>query len=152
MLPLVTVTLPTMYIHKIFHLRQPLNEARERLRAPGTWGGSDDDVSVHCANKNGYLKFSSREGAPISADIVELPGEEEDRILFRSVCGEVELAGMIELFPIRPNLTEAVLTVEYDAPAGVQSIIERVTIGLDQFLNRQLAKIERARAGAELCA
>jgi uncharacterized membrane protein len=141
-----------MFIHKIFHLRQPLNEARARLRAPGTWDGADTAVSVHCADASGHLAFSSREGTPISADIVEVPGEEEDRILFRSVCGEVEVAGIIELFPIRPNLTEAVLTMEYDAPSGVQSVIERITVGLDQFLNRQLAKIERARAGAELCA
>jgi uncharacterized membrane protein len=106
------------------------------------------------ADKGGTsrLEFSSREGDPISADIVEIPGEEEDRILFRSLCGEVEVAGIIELFPIRPNLTEAVLTMEYDAPSGMQKVIERISVGLDQFLNRQLAKIERARGGAEMCA
>jgi hypothetical protein len=145
-----------MYIHKIFHLRQPLHLAREHLRAPGTWSSSDQGISMHRdgADKGGTsrLEFSSREGDPISADIVEIPGEEEDRILFRSLCGEVEVAGIIELFPIRPNLTEAVLTMEYDAPSGMQKVIERISVGLDQFLNRQLAKIERARGGAEMCA
>jgi len=141
-----------MFIHKIFHLRQPLNEARERLRAPGTWTTSDRDVSVNCGSNGsdviGHLEFQRWLGDPISADIEEVPGDETDRILFRSVGGDVELAGMIELFPIRPNLTEAVLTVEYEAPSAMQKAIERVSVGLDQFLNRQLARIERARTGA----
>jgi hypothetical protein len=145
-----------MTIHKIFHLRQPIHEARERLRAPGTWTSSDNDISVQYSSGEGegagHLMFHSRHGSPISADIEEVPGDEQDSILFRSVCGEVELAGMIELFPIRANLTEAVLTVEYDAPSTMQKAIERISVGLDQFLNRQLARIERARAGVELCA
>jgi hypothetical protein len=145
-----------MLIHKIFHLRQPLHEARERLRAPGTWTSSDHDVSVNCTAAAlegiGHLEFESRHSGLISADIEEVPGENGDCILFRSVSGDVELAGMIELFPIRPNLTEAVLTVEYEAQSAMQKAIERISVALDEFLNRQLARIERARAGAEMCA
>ena len=140
-----------MFIHKIFHLRQPLNEARERLRAPGTWTRTDHDVSLNCDPQDsgaiGHVEFQTRHGGPISADIEEVSGSEPERILFRSVSGDVELAGMIELFIIRPNLTEAVLTVEYEAPSAMQKAIERISVGLDQFLNRQLARIEKSRAG-----
>jgi hypothetical protein len=147
-----------MYIEKIFHLRQPLNEARERLRSAGTWTASEEDALVHCAANDlevfGHLEFKSRQGELISADIEEVLGDEPDRILFRSTHGDVELAGVIELFPIRPNLTEAVLTVEYEAPSVMQKAIERISVGIDQFLNRQLARIERARVGEAvgLCA
>jgi hypothetical protein len=147
-----------MFIHKIFHLRQPLNEAREHLRSARTWTASEQEALVHCAATDseifGHLEFKTRHGEPIAADIEEIPGDEPDRILFRSRNGDVDLVGVIELFPIRANLTEAVLTIEYEAPSVMQKAIERISVGIDQFLNRQLARIERARVGeaAGLCA
>ncbi len=60
------------------------------------------------------------------------------RILFRSVGGDVELAGMVELFEIRPALTEVVLTLDYETLSPLQKAFE----ALDRFLNRQLARIE----------
>ena len=79
-----------------------------------------------------------------------MPGDDPNRILFRSVDGTVELAGMIELFPIRPNLTEAVLTVEYEALSPLQKAIDAMSIALDRFLNRQLARIEGCMARGAL--
>jgi len=135
-----------MFIHKIFHLRQPVAEARERLRELGTFSGSEHDFEVRCSRIEpdgiGRLEFKSRHGHRVSADIEEVPGDDPNRILFRSVEGTVELAGMIELFPIRPNLTEAVLTVEYEAFSPLQKAIEAMSTALDRFLNRQLARAE----------
>jgi hypothetical protein len=143
-----------MLIHKIFHLRQPVKEARERLREMGTFNGSEKDFEVRCARIEpagmGRLEFKSRQGEQVSADIEEVPADDPNRILFRSVDGTVELAGMIELYPIRPNLTEAVLTVEYEAISPLKKAIEAMSMALDRFLNRQLARIEGcvARAAA----
>jgi hypothetical protein len=54
------------------------------------------------------------------------------------VGGNAEVAGMIEFFPIRPNLTEVVLTLDYDAMSPLQKACDT----LDRFLNRQLSRIE----------
>jgi ribosomal protein S28E/S33 len=130
-----------MLINKIFHLHQPVTEARERLRQMATWNGLGD-AEVHCSTIEpegvGHFEMTGASGQRVSADIQELPGEDPNRILFRSVRGNVELAGMIELFEIRPNLTEAVLTLDYETMTPLQKVFE----ALDRLLNRQLARIE----------
>jgi uncharacterized membrane protein len=135
-----------MLIHKIFHLRQPVTEARERLRELGTWSGFEKDIEIHCvmieSEGIGRLEFKNPQGQRVSADIEEVPSDEPNRIMFSSVGGTMELAGMIELYPIRPNLTEAVLTVEYEAVSPLQKAIETMAMAFDRFLNRQLARIE----------
>ena len=135
-----------MFIHKIFHLQQPVTEARERLRELGSFSGSENDFEVTCSRNDpdgiGHLEFKNRQGQRICADIEEVPGDDPNRILFRSNGGTVELAGMVELYPIRPNLTEAVLTVEYEAPSPLQKAIDAMATALDGFLNRQLARVE----------
>ena len=135
-----------MYIHKIFHLHQPVTAARQRLRDLGICNSSEKDFEVTCSKIEprglGRLECIIRRGQRVSADIEEVPGNDPNRILFRSVRGPVELAGMVELFPIRPNLTEAVLTIDYEPVSSLQKVFEAMAIGLDHFLNRQLARIE----------
>jgi hypothetical protein len=143
-----------MLIQKIFHLHQPVNEARERLREIGSCDSREKDFEVTCSRMEGEgigrLELRMGHGQRVSADIKEVAGDDPNRILFRSVGGAVELAGMVELFPIRANLTEAVLTVEYEARSPMQKALEAMSMALDGFINRQLARIEtcmvRARA------
>lgn len=135
-----------MFIYKIFHLHQPVTAARQILRDIGTCRSSEKDFEVTCSKIEpqgiGRLECVIRHGQRVSADIEEVPGDNPNRILFRSVRGPVELAGMLELFPIRPNLTEAVLTVDYEPVSSLQKFIDIFSIGMDHFLNRQLARIE----------
>ena len=137
-----------MFIQKIFHLRQPLPEARQTLRELGTWNDLEKDQEVRCSKLESEgvsrVELKTTTGEIVCADIVEVAGDEPDRLLFRSVGGMMELAGMIELYPIRANLTEAVLTVEYEAISSLQKAIEAMSAALDGFLNRQLARIEGA--------
>ena len=88
-----------------------------------------------------YCQFYYQ-GHRFTVTIGEVPSDEPNRIMFSSVGGTMELAGMIELYPIRPNLTEAVLTVEYEAVSPLQKAIETMAMAFDRFLNRQLARIE----------
>ena len=139
-----------MLIQKIFHLRQSVHEAREKLRELGNCKASERDFEVTRIEREGIgrLELKIGLGQRISADIEEVPGDEPNRIMFRSVGGAVELAGVVELFPIRPNLTEAVLTVEYEAVSPVQKALEAISMAMDRFLNRQLARVEGCVAGA----
>jgi len=129
-----------MVINKIFHLHQPLPKARESLRKLDTWSASEKDI--HCSVTEseglGHVEFQLPQSNPILADIQEVPGQDPTRILFRSVRGNLELAGLIDLVQIRPNLTEAVLTLDYQLVSPIQKAVESV----DRFLNRLLARIE----------
>ena len=131
-----------MLINKIFHLRQPVAEARQRLRELETWNGLENDAEVHCSMMEtegiGRFEFTTGHGQRVSTEVQELPGDDPNRILFRSVGGNVKLAGIIEIVPIRPNLTEVVLTLDYESGSRMKKVFE----ALDQFLNRQLARIE----------
>ncbi|MGA3170239.1 MAG: hypothetical protein ABSE62_04430 [Chthoniobacteraceae bacterium] len=130
-----------MFIDKIFHLRQPLPEVRRRLRKPRTWSAWQEDPEVHCSlmEWDGMrFEFATRQADRFCTHIEELPGRDPNRILFRSVRGNVALAGMLELIPIRPNLTEVVLSLDCEAPSPMQKVVEAV----DRFLNRQLTRLE----------
>jgi hypothetical protein len=130
-----------MFIDKVFHLHQPLPEVRKRLRQPRTWSAWQEDPEVHCSLmewEGMRFEFAARQAQRFCAYIEELPGRDPNRIVFRSVRGNVALAGMLELVPIRPNLTEVVLSLDYEAPSAMQKIVEAV----DRFLNRQLTRLE----------
>jgi hypothetical protein len=136
-----------MLIHKIFHLREPVTEARRHLREVQTWSGPENGGEARCSaidpDGTGHFEFAPRhDGQSVSADIREVPDADPNRILFRSVGGNVRLAGMIELFPIRPALTEVVLTVDYEAASPLQKAFGTAATALDRFLNRQLSRIE----------
>ena len=136
-----------MLIHKIFHLREPVTEARRRLREVQTWSGPGNGGEARCSaidpDGTGHFEFTPGCGSQrVSADIREVPGADPNRILFRSVGGNMKLAGMIELFPIRPTLTEVVLTVECEATSPLQKAFDTLATALDRFLNRQLSRIE----------
>ncbi len=131
-----------MFIDKIFHLRQPVAEARRRLRELDMWTAWVEDAEVRCWMSGegvGRVEFGTN-GDRMSADIEELAGEDPNQILFRSVRGDLELAGILELVAIRPDLTEVTLTLDYEPARGVR----RVVVAVDAFLDRQLARIERS--------
>lgn len=137
-----------MLINKIFHLHQPLAEASRRLREPETWEELDAQMRITMREGTRHFEFIPRNGEPIAADIRELPGDEPGRIIFRSVAGDVELAGMIELFEIRENLTEAVLTVDYKPVSQLQ----KACVAVDRFLNHMLGRLEQRLAERAACA
>jgi len=131
-----------MLINKIFHLREPVAEARKRLCELQTWNGAESDADVNCSlietEGIGHFELSTRQGQRVTADFQEAPCDDPNRILFCSKGGNLEVAGIFELFPIRPNLTEVVLTLEYEEASAVQ----KAFAALDRFLNRQLARME----------
>jgi uncharacterized membrane protein len=75
-------------------------------------------------------------------ELVALPSDDETQTLFRSVGGNMQVAGMIEFVPIRDNCTEVQVTIEYGIHSPMHSVFDAVTNAVDRFLNKQLRRIE----------
>ena len=131
-----------MFIHKIFHLHQPLQESRRRVTEFGAFRELMNHGSHFDEDGTGHFEVKTRLGQRITADIRQVPSEDPNRIVFHSVAGNVDLAGMIEFVPIRENLTEVVLTLDYEVASSLERAFDMLTSTLDRLLNRQLTRLE----------
>jgi uncharacterized membrane protein len=137
-----------MLLQKTFHLHQSIDEARATLtdlqntrnllsgirQAAVTAEGT---LSVECAMSRGLLA---------KVEIAGLPTDEEDQMLFRSVAGNIEVAGLVELYEVRPNCTEVQLTLDYTLKSSVHRFLDATAGVVDRYVNRQLALLEQQHA------
>lgn len=130
-----------MYIQKIFHLHLSLEASRERVLECGALWELEIERATFTHDR-GHFEVETGLGDRLSSDIRKLPGEDPNRILFQSVGGNVELAGMVEFAPIRENLTEVTLTLDYEMVSPIQRAFDALTSNFDRFLNRQLIRLE----------
>ncbi|HEX5175513.1 MAG TPA: hypothetical protein VFV83_00715 [Chthoniobacteraceae bacterium] len=144
-----------MLIQKIFHVRLGLAEARSRLSRFHTYAHVLEDVDVASfADETALFEFTTKNGFEAKVELIGLPSDEETQTLFRSVGGNMQVAGMIEFVPIRDNCTEVQVTVEYAIHSPMHSVFDAVTNAVDRFVNKQLRRIEahfkgRKFSGAE---
>src|SRR4051794_26728528 len=111
-----------MFIQKIFHVHSPLAETKTRLSRVQAYRAHLQGVRKALVTAEGVGQFDCALSRGLRAHcvLVELPTGEENQILFKSTTGNVNLAGVIEFVPIRENLTEVQLTIEY----GFRSVID----------------------------
>ena len=134
-----------MLIQKTFHLHQSASKARNNLADIASYRRELSEVrelSV-TAEGTGRLEFTPRHGQKIAADFVEascekLPGCH----MFRSVKGNVEFVGMFEFFQVKENLTEVVVTIDYQLGSRAQRMMDWVTSSTERFLDRQIERIQ----------
>ncbi|MEA3187959.1 MAG: hypothetical protein QOD99_1789 [Chthoniobacter sp.] len=133
-----------MLIEKTFHVHQPIHETRARLATMASYRRQLDRVTKAVITADGIaqIRFEPGLGYTLNIDLVEIPSAESDRTMFRSVGGNVEVAGMIEYFAIRENLTEVVLTLDYELKAPLARVVDSVTSVIDRFLNDQLRRMQ----------
>jgi hypothetical protein len=138
-----------MLIQKIFHIRLNLLETKSRLLALHREEQGWQDVEVGKITPDGrtQLRFKPADGFQAQVELLALPSENPCHTLFRSTGGDVEVTGLIEFVPIRSNVTEVQLTIDYNIKSPLHRLLDRVTASFDRFLNRQLRRIE-ARFGS----
>ncbi|MDB6172624.1 MAG: hypothetical protein JWL59_1935 [Chthoniobacteraceae bacterium] len=132
-----------MLIQKIFHVCQSLDETQKRLVEIGHHLGSLDGVKL-CAEENQptHLELAAGNGFHAHVHLEQLPCEDADQILFRSVDGDIEVTGLLELFAIRADLTEVQLTLDYALGESGQGLLDVATTSFDRFVNRQLRTVK----------
>lgn len=134
-----------MLIQKIFHVRQDLQETKARLAHVQSYRPYLDGVRKAVITEDGVAQFDCvlPEGNfRAHLVLVELPTSDDNQVLFRSTAGNVELSGLIEFFPIKENLTEVQLTLEYSLSSPVHSIFNLFTASMERLVNRQLRRVQ----------
>jgi hypothetical protein len=139
-----------MLIQKIFHVRIGLEEARNRLSRFHTYAHVLEDVDVASfADDTARFEFTTANGFEAKVELVALPSDEPTRTLFRSVAGNMQVAGMLEFVPIRHNCTEVLVTIEFAIQSPMHSVFDTVTNAVDRFVNKQLRRIEAHFTGRD---
>ncbi|HEX8310784.1 MAG TPA: hypothetical protein VF614_05660 [Chthoniobacteraceae bacterium] len=141
-----------MLLQKTFHLHQSLDEARATLTDLQNVSDVLAGVRLAKVTAEGSLRLECALGRGILAqvEIASLPTDEQDQMLFRSVEGNMEVAGLVELFEVRPNCTEVQLTLDYTLKSSVHRFLDSTAGVVDRFVNRQLARLERQHAADEV--
>ena len=77
------------------------------------------------------------------ADFVlsEVPSDDANTVLFKSVDGDLELMGMITLHAVKNNLTEVDLVINYESASPLFTLMDRMLNVGDHFLINQLRRV-----------
>jgi hypothetical protein len=142
-----------MLIQKIFHVHQGLEETKARLAHVQNYRQYLEGVRKAVITEDGVAQFDCvlpDGGFRAHMVLVELPTQDENQVLFRSTAGNVEVSGLLEFFPIKDNLTEVQLTLDYSLRSPFASIFNAFTAPLERFMNRQLRRLQEILNGEYL--
>ncbi len=132
-----------MQLEKIFHVHQSLSETQSRLASVTSYRRHLDGVTkAMICDGTAQFRFEPGLGYSINVDLLELAGKTPGQILFRSTSGNIEVAGMIEFFAIREQVTEVVLTLDYQLSAPLARVVDNLTHVMDRFLDVQLRRLQ----------
>jgi hypothetical protein len=130
-----------MLIHKIVHLHQSLSEARHALSRIESLAECFADGIQRNADGTLRIEFALAPGPRAHAVLVQIPSASSTTILFGSRTGNVRIAGMVELVPIRETLTEIAITMDYEFEPFFLRAYDSATRAFDRFLSRQFSEL-----------
>src|SRR5476649_2428402 len=135
-----------MLIQKVFHVKKSATETKSRLSDLGLYERQLHGVkrAALVTDGVGEFEFEIGNGFLAAADIGVIAGENPNEVLFHSVKGNVEIAGMVEFYEAKPNLTEIILTIDYSIRAPFYRLLDSMTDSVDRFFNQQLRALESA--------
>ncbi len=140
-----------MFIQKVLHIHRSLEETRTQLSNLSEFRGQLPGVAEH---GGGEFDCALPRGLHVHCVLVELPTADPNQILFQSTTGNVDLSGLIEFTPVRDNLTEVQITMEYGFKSPLAATCDCLFRCVEQFFQRQLAaaqvQVEGALAAARI--
>jgi hypothetical protein len=133
-----------MFIQKIFHVHQNLEETKASLAGIHRYRRHLDGVQKAVITADGVAQFDCMLPHALHTHcvLVGLPTPDSNEVLFRSTAGNVNISGLVEFFPIRDNLTEVQITIDYGFKSVMHSIVDGVTSAMEHFINHQLRRIQ----------
>lgn len=132
-----------MMLHKIFHMNQSVGETQRRLANVASYRHHLDGVEKVDVSANGMSHWSLQLPLGFRADFVltEVPSDEPNTVVFKSVDGDLEVMGMISFHAVKNNLTEVDLVVNYESSSPLFKLMDRMLNVGDHFLINQLRRV-----------
>lgn len=132
-----------MILHKIFHLKSPVNEAKAMLMDVRAYRSRLEDIHRLTQYAGGESAWTVSLPGNLTADlrIRGLKADNENLVLFASTEGDVRVQGMIEFVPIRDGLTQVELTINYRLNSFVGRWADRFTNLVERFVDKQLTAV-----------
>jgi hypothetical protein len=139
-----------MFIQKVLHIHRSLDETRSQLAHLASFRRQLPGVETAVIADGGVGQFDCAlpRGLRVHCVLVELPTPDPNQILFQSTTGNVELSGLVEFAPVRDNLTEVQITLEYVFKSPMSALRDRLFRCVEQFFQRQLAAAQVQVEGA----
>jgi uncharacterized membrane protein len=139
-----------MFIQKVLHIHRSLDETRAQLANVAAFRRQLTGLETAVVTGDGVGQFDCAlpRGLRVHCVLVELPTPEPNQVLFQSTTGNVELSGLIEFTPVRDNLTEVQITMEYVFKSPMAALCDRLFRCVEQFFQRQLAAAQVQVEGA----
>jgi hypothetical protein len=138
-----------MFFHKVFHIHQPLAETRRQLTQLATFRSRLPGLKKAIVSADGVAEFECEVDPQLElqAVLVELPTDDANQLLFRSTVGNVRVAGMLALCPIKPGVTEVQLTVDYTLESLLARALDFCTKRVERYVEGALRSLQACLNG-----
>lgn len=134
-----------MLIQKTLHLPLSLKAAKARISDFSSYRHQCvglEEGEIDPASAEGLFRFRVRGGVRLCVELALVDGEIDSQTLFRSTKGNIVVVGMLEYFAREPDTTEVVLTLDYVIRSPWQRWVDRLTRGVEAFVDRNIKALE----------
>ena len=132
-----------MILHKIFHLTQSVDEAKQQLANVSAYRHRLSGVERLEFTGYGISHWRLRFPLGLSAKMVvsEIAAESGNTSVFKTLDGNMEVFGIVTFHAIRPTLTEVDVMMNYEFRSPLMRVLDRV-FGLgDRFMVKHLRSV-----------
>ncbi len=131
-----------MMLHKIFHMNQSLEETKRRLANVSSYRHHLDGVQQADFSDDGASTWKLALPLGFRAEFTLQEAEvDANTVAFKSLDGDLEIAGVVSFHKVKNNLTEIDLTVNYESNSVLFNVLDRMLNAGDHFLVNQLRRV-----------
>ena len=132
-----------MLLQKTLHMSHSLAECKNRLASIQSYRRQFVMVTKATVTSSKTVDFSFRGPLGFEARTVLIAADTDgpDQFAFESTGGNIDLMGLVDFTPIRPNCTEVTLAVHYEIKNKVFAWLDRRFGFVDAFLTSELRSL-----------
>src|SRR5438105_10653347 len=132
-----------MLLQKTLHMSQSLAECKSRLGSIQSYRRQFVMVTKATVTSSKTIDFSFRGPLGFEAHtvIAAIENDSPDQFAFESWGGNIDLMGLVEFAPVRPDCTEVTFVVHYQIKNKLYSWLDRKFDFVDSFLTSELRSL-----------
>ena len=133
----------SMLLQKTLHMSQSLDECQSRLASIQSYRRQFVMVTKATVTSSKTIDFSFRGPLGFEAHTVVATVENDspNQFAFESWGGNVDLMGLVEFTPVRPDCTEVTFAVHYEIKNKLYAWLDRKFGFVDAFLTSELRSL-----------